>query len=227
MALAAMIIVLSPGVRVDEQARKLINEKYFEKLSLARSNTGNNSSNANSVDQTKGFEELFTFASPKFISPAIPDFTAKVDQHREASQIQLTRFMNEVNIQLSLPTIRSYLKLYKSISIEKLASLCGMDSKNFREHLISINNRSVQVVRTKDGSSPIEGNQTIVSDIHFYISNDTVYVEEAAQTRTYGRYFVSQTLKFESILYDLNKKPTPSSTQAASASTNEESTQDE
>lgn len=218
MALAAMLIVLSPGIRVDEQVRKLINEKYFEQLSAK-----NHSSNdENKRHPNKGFEELFLFTSPKFISPASPDFSLKTDHHREAFQIQLAQFMKEVNIQLSLPTIRSYLKLYKSISIEKLALFCGVDPKNFREHLISINNRSMQTVRTKDGSSPIEGVQVAVNDINFYISNDIVYVEEATQTKSYTRFFISQTLKFESIIYDLNKKSHTSSIAANENSTNDE-----
>lgn len=196
-----MVIALSPGVRVDDQVRRLVSDK-LDKL-VSRVTEGGDSDN---VDPTRGFEDLFHFACPKFITPSPPDYTLKVDRHREAYQSQLSRFMSEVHLQLSLPTIRSYLKLYKSIPIPKLAKFCGMEAKVFREHLISIKGRSTQLMRTKDGSPPLEGKPVVVSDVHFYIVGDMVHVEEAQQIKTFGRHFVFHTLRFEHIVDDLSKK---------------------
>ena len=49
-----------------------------------------------------------------------------------------------------LPTIRSYLKLYTTISIGKLAALAEADEPTFREHLQCLKHKSHQVQVNKD-----------------------------------------------------------------------------
>lgn len=47
-------------------------------------------------------------------------------------RLQLKLFLQTVKQQLLQPTIRSYLKLYRSISIQKLATFLGQDVDTLR-----------------------------------------------------------------------------------------------
>jgi len=55
----------------------------------------------------KEFENAFAFASPKFLSPVPPPVEAPPADHRREPFQQLAKvFMDEVQQQLTLPTIR-------------------------------------------------------------------------------------------------------------------------
>merc|ERR1712018_416079 len=83
------------------------------------------------------FESSFAFACPKFLSPVPPrledikDRQLADSKQKEPLRLQLKVFMDEVNQQMSLPTIRSYLKLYTSMPMDKLAMY--MSNKNEKE----------------------------------------------------------------------------------------------
>lgn len=73
-------------------------------------------------------KELFSVGCPRFLSPVVPDTEtpAPTEKTTEAFQLQVKIFMNEIKQQNMLATIRSYLKLYKSMKLEKLASFLNM-----------------------------------------------------------------------------------------------------
>merc|ERR1712232_1144525 len=67
------------------------------------------------------FKELFSSACPKFITPAMPVLdpdTPPTNRVQEARALQQKLFLTEVKQQLFLPTMRSYLKLYTTLSIK-------------------------------------------------------------------------------------------------------------
>ena len=51
---------------------------------------------------------------------------------QEAYRLQLKCFLTEVKQQTMLPTLRSFLKLYTTISISKLASFLELDEYTLR-----------------------------------------------------------------------------------------------
>ncbi len=66
---------------------------------------------------------MFHYACPKFLSPVPPNFEGITDQYlMEPYNQQLKVFMDEVQQQLSITDIRSFLKLYTTLPISKLAS---------------------------------------------------------------------------------------------------------
>lgn len=71
---------------------------------------------------------------PKFIVPAAPDFTAEPAPGlgQETYRLQVRLFLSEVRQQALLPTIRSYLRLYTSIPIQKLADFTELNENAFR-----------------------------------------------------------------------------------------------
>ena len=103
---------------------------------------------ANNMDMT-AYEDLFSFACPKFVSPAPPkydDLPANYNA-QEAYRLQLRLFLQEVQQQKLLPTIRSFLKLYTTIGIPKLATLLEEgDEATFRDHLQCLKHKSRALV---------------------------------------------------------------------------------
>merc|ERR1711962_523941 len=70
--------------------------------------------------------------------------------------LQLKVFMDEVQQQLMLPTIRSYLKLYTTMPLDKMAGFMEMPPEEFRNHLLAFKHKMKNVVWTK-GTSGLEG----------------------------------------------------------------------
>merc|ERR1712168_1729376 len=106
------------------------------------------------------FEASYTFSCPKFLSPVPPAYDAvnfDADAlHKEPLRLQLKVFMEEVQQQLMLPTIRSYLKLYTTMPLDKMAEFMEMPAEEFRNHLLAFKHKMKNVVWTK-GTSGLEG----------------------------------------------------------------------
>lgn len=185
LALTAVAVSLGPGQRVDEQVKQMLNAKYSDKIQMMSSRNA------------AVFEDLFNYACPKFIAPAAPDFTTLSDRHQDAFQLQLKLFLREVREQTLLPTVRSYLKLYTSIPLKKLAGFCKMDEGEFRSALMAIKHKAHQLTHPHDGSAPLNGQRTSVSDVHFYIVGDMVHIDEAKRQEQHGSYFLEHALRFQ------------------------------
>lgn len=106
--------------------------------------------------------------------------------------------------QQSLPEIRSYLKMYTSISTAKLANFCNIDEGKFRERLISTKYKSHQLTHQQDSSPPLSGKRTCLNDVHFYIVGDMVHVEETKRSMRFSQYFMTHSLKFQQAINDLH-----------------------
>lgn len=100
------------------------------------------------------YEELFTFACPKFVSPVGLDYDALIQErlsqdsadeedmaghddankpmnaHKDAHHMQRRVFIADVRQQILMPTIRSYLKLYSVLPVAKLASFLEMPQED-------------------------------------------------------------------------------------------------
>ena len=83
-----------------------------------------------SVGSEDVLAKLFRKGAPRFISPVPIDYDNPPtrDIVQEAQDRQLSLFKGDVKQQCLLSTIRSYLQLYKSMSLTKLASFLGLVS---------------------------------------------------------------------------------------------------
>ena len=97
------------------------------------------------------FEELFRFACPKFVSPTLKlDFhspahpleskghghdalegplTGAGFHHMDSMEHQLKVFLIDVKTQLSVPNLRSYLRLYSTLGADKLSRLLDLNGE--------------------------------------------------------------------------------------------------
>jgi len=162
------------------------------------------------------FEELFTLACPKFINPATPNYSlilednskASVNLSQDALKAQSKLFLAEVKQQILIPTIRSYLKLYTTISLQKLASFLEIDEQALRKTLACYKHKTRNLVW--NGGSPLNGEWSSSSDVDFYIEKDMIHIYDAKVQRRYSEFFIRNINKFEEIITDVESdKKTP------------------
>ncbi len=145
------------------------------------------------------FSEVFAKACPKFINPCPPeiydDGNVQEDVHLEVRKVQTKVFLEEVEQQLLLGTIRSYLKLYTTISIPKLALFLEMSPAQVREQLLCYKHKTSHVPHL----GPRLPESSTASDMSFNIDGDMVHVTDVKVDRQYTDFFVRHINKFDSI----------------------------
>merc|ERR1719187_2056980 len=194
--LLAMCLVLHPQ-RIDESLHSMLKEKnYAEKM------------NKMQRGELPEFETCFTFSCPKFLAPTPPTYDLDPTQtealHKEPLRIQLKVFMEEVQQQLMLPTIRSYLKLYTTMPLDKMAGFMDMPTEEFRNHLLAFKHKMKNVVWTK-GTSGLEGEFQSGSEVDFYIDKNMIHIADTKVARRYGDFFIRQIHKFDELNRGLRK----------------------
>ena len=155
----------------------------------------------------EAFKNFFIFGSPKFVSPCPPAADAVVkDYVKDPMEHQTEVFMAEVQQQQELPIIRSYLKLYTTLPLAKLAAFMDKDADdrkiaNLLIHLLCFKHKMKNIVWTK-GSSGFEGKFSSGSELDFYIDNDMIHIADTKVSHRYGDFFIRKIRKFE----DLNRR---------------------
>jgi len=160
----------------------------------------------------EGYEDLFIFACPKFVSPAVPDYgqasspgsSASGSSGQDAYKLQVKQFMNEMSVQQTLRKLRSYMKLYTSIGVGKLAAFNDMGEDEFLPLLLCYKHKMRQLEQSGEASAgPLDGKLGTALDIHYYISDDMVHVDEAEKQRRFENYFMAQIAQNDEILKDV------------------------
>ena len=136
----------------------------------------------------------------------------------DAHQVQLGVFMQEVKQQLPLPTIKSYLKLYRSIGVDKLARFNDVDDATLRAQLLSLKHKTTQSRCGADDTSLLAGDRANASDLHFYVADDMAHVEQQREEQLFGQFFVTHAQKLHEVVQDVAVLPKPSPKAAADAS---------
>ncbi|KAL8567654.1 Eukaryotic translation initiation factor 3 subunit L [Nucella lapillus] len=190
--LLAICLVLHP-MRIDESVHSHLREKFADKqLRMQKSDMAE-------------FEQCFAFACPKFLSPVPPNYDAMTDTlHKEPFKLQLRVFLDEVHQQIQIPTIRSYLKLYTTLPISKLAIFMDEPEETLRTQLMCFKHKMKNVVWTK-GTSCLEGEFQSSSEVDFYVDGDMIHIADTKVARRYGDFFIRQIHKFEEITRNLQQ----------------------
>ncbi|KAK6617139.1 hypothetical protein RUM43_014741 [Polyplax serrata] len=199
--LLAICLVLHPQC-VDESIQQVLREKqYNEKMYKMQ------------CGDLSEFESCFLFACPKFLSPSPPPPDAPPEDYvKEAINHQTQVFLKEVSQQNMLPTIRSYLKLYTTLPLSKLANFMNqsipqvegkseLDKESLCTNLLCFKHKMKNVVWTK-GTSGLDGKFQSGSELDFYIDHDMIHIADTKVAQRYGDFFIRKILKFE----ELNRK---------------------
>ena len=154
------------------------------------------------------FDEAFSFACPKFVTPGGPpagrDAGAgdAANYNEEAYRAQLKRFIAEVSSREKLPTLRSLLKLYTSISVPKLADLMEISPEALREQLEVLRRKSV-VAEWRGGASALDGVEVSVTDLEVTVTGDAIKTRDVVSAKRNGDYFLRHIAKQNVLMEDL------------------------
>ncbi|CAE6121167.1 unnamed protein product [Arabidopsis arenosa] len=97
------------------------------------------------------YDELFSYACPKFITPSPPSFEEplvnynQLELSQDAYRLQLKMFLYEVKQQQLLSGVRTFLKVYSSISLAKLANYMEVDEPTLRTILLTYKHKTHSV----------------------------------------------------------------------------------
>lgn len=158
----------------------------------------------------EGYEDLFIFACPKFVTPSVPSYELALTEGpsagphgQDAYKLQVKHFMNEMANQQTMRKLRSYMKLYTSISVEKLGRL--VMEEDFISILVSYKRKMRQIENKvgEDGDS-LTGSVGTVMDIHYFITDDMIHVDEAEKLHRFENYFISQISQGSEIMSNID-----------------------
>ncbi|GLT48228.1 hypothetical protein SLA2020_218670 [Shorea laevis] len=139
-----------------------------------------------------------SYACPKFITPSAPSFEEPlVNYKQDAYRLQLKLFLYEVKQQKLLSGVRTFLKVYSTMSLGKLASYMEVDEPTLRTILLTDKHKTHAI----DSDGRIFSN----ADVDFYIYDEMIHVVESKQVKQYGDYFLRQIVKLEGVINDMDR----------------------
>jgi len=165
-ALIAICVALCP-TRLDDTIHASLREKYGEQFTKMQ---------RGGPDALQIYEHLFMSACPKFISPIPPDFD-NPENNVDPSKHHLQIFMADVRNSMLAPTLKSYLKLYTTMDLKKLAAFIEVDPEVLRTQLLVYKQRSRQTRWIEGGL--LEGETINTSDLDFALQGDLIHISEA------------------------------------------------
>ncbi len=153
-ALVAICVAFHP-TRLDDTIHSALRDKYGEQFTRMQ---------RGGPDSLPLFEELFRSACPKFITPTPPDFD-NPEVNVDPTDHHLAVFMDEVKNNMWSPTVRSYLKLYTTMDLKKLAGFLEVEPDSLRAWLLVNKQRSRQVRWSEGGL--LEGDVVNSTDLDY------------------------------------------------------------
>jgi translation initiation factor 3 subunit L len=197
IALLAILSHVCPKSVVDDAIATVIREKHSNNLSKIELGE-------------EGYEDLFVFACPKFVNPAVPDYAGAlspgcpaVPYGHDAYKLQVQQFMGEMATHVTLRKMRSYMSLYTSIEVEKLASFNDKKVQEFGPWLTCSNAESALPGVIRGGVGSDMDRIGLALGIHYHVSGNVVHVDEAEKTRRFETFFMKQIENNDDILRQL------------------------
>ncbi|KZM27164.1 uncharacterized protein EKO05_0004694 [Ascochyta rabiei] len=165
-ALVAICVAFQP-TRLDDTIHTALREKYGEQFNRLQ---------RGGPESLPLFEELFRTACPKFISPTPPDFD-NPEVNIDPVEHHLRIFMDEVKNNMMSPTVKSYLKLYTTMDLKKLAGFLEVEPEKLRCWLL-VNKQRNRQIRWNEGGL-LEGDVVSAGDLDYAMEGDLIHVSEA------------------------------------------------
>jgi len=188
LALAAICSALCPGVRVDDQVRELMDNKWGEKMRRLQ------------LGDIATFTDLFENCCPKFISPAVPDYSTSSNLVQDAFSNQVSIFTGEVQQNVAVLKLRSYLRLYASIHLDKLSRFSELTEDELVSQVLSYKHKMTQV---------LTGKRISTSDVYYYVQDGSLVINSVStktdKSKAAERYFVSGLRKHTEIISDVKR----------------------
>ncbi|TGZ73468.1 hypothetical protein CRM22_001491 [Opisthorchis felineus] len=172
------------------------------------------------LDETE-FITSFDLGCPKFISPELPSYarlsssaTTALEPAAplEPQRQQIELFKDEINRQIGLLRLRSFLKLYTNMPTSKLAGYLNTSELGVHMSLMAYKYRLKQITGLLDaalgadtassastgaafssaGTSDLSGPQQLYADLDFFVDENMIHVADTTVDRRFSEYFVRQ-----------------------------------
>jgi len=170
-------------MRIDDSINSYLKEKYTERL--IKLQRGDRDELIN----------MFHYACPKFLSPVPPNFEGVTDQYlMEPYNQQLKVFIDEVQQQLLISDIRSFLKLYTTLPIAKLASFINKTPEELKSILLCFKHKMSNIE-----SDQVNEEFRSSSEVDFYIHNEMVHIADTKVATRFSDFFIRQIHKLNEI----------------------------
>lgn len=192
LSLAAILLVMHPNYPVDDPVREAVEAKFDEKMRRLRN--GDRSIAA----------DLFESACPKFISPVVPDYNNLghgVQMGQTVFDHQSSVFIAEVMQHVAFYPLRSFLSMYASVDIDKLARFMETSETDLISLLLAYKSK---IAEAKMYNKP----NTRGRELQFVIEGGILIVEKApVKTNDLAteKYFIAGVKKHDEILSRLQK----------------------
>jgi translation initiation factor 3 subunit L len=180
-------------MRIDDSINSYLKEKYSEKL-LKLQRGGDRDE----------LSSMFHYACPKFLSPVPPNFEGVTDQYlMEPYNQQLKVFIDEVQQQLLISDIRSFLKLYTTLPITKLASFINKSPNDLKAILLCFKHKMSNIESDQQVNEEFRSS----SEVDFYIHNEMVHIADTKVATRFSDFFIRQMQKINEINSSLKMIP--------------------
>jgi translation initiation factor 3 subunit L len=195
VALTVIASFLCPSYRLDDQVKEAVEGKFADKIQKLQ----------HAETYHKCVTDLFDFSAPKFISPCVPNYTVAVNTRQEVPNLILAAFMTEVEQNHSFMKLKSFLGLYASIDVAKLARFNDTAEPELICQLLSFKNKSIQV-RSSAGGAPVRVN---TSDVHYFVDNGAIITDSVSSksemNKAHERFFTAGVRKHAEIAGQINR----------------------
>lgn len=164
-------------MRIDDSINSYLKEKYAERL--LKLQRGDRDELIN----------MFHYACPKFLSPVPPNFEGVTDQYlMEPYNQQLKVFIDEVQQQFHISDIRSFLKLYTTLPIAKLASFINKTPQELKAILLCFKHKMSNIESDQAATEEFRSS----SEVDFYIHNEMVHIADTKVATRFSDFFIRQ-----------------------------------
>lgn len=151
---------------------------------------------------------MFVGASPKFVNPSQPDYSSPASVQSTIRQ-QTNTFMEDVRQQVGFGNLRAYLRLYSTIDLKDFARFNDSDETTVLHRLLSYQRKLSQVQRLEEAGAGAHhiahaGTRKMASDVHYFIDNHTLYVDDSSVRSTVEGFYMTGVHKHAKIIGNLD-----------------------
>lgn len=202
-ALLGIALSLCP-TGIDDSLSQCVSEKLGEEL-IRMSNCDRGS-----------FQNVFLSCCPRFISPYTPSFDSNSQSTpSSATDGQVQLLLEEISQREKFTDTYKTLRMCTSMGMDTLAQATNSNRQTLSTCLLNIKhktrNKRHRSLAARSGKqnkyeAPIAGDWIGEPQLNFYISKDIVHVGESKQEKSFGDYFIRQSLKLEGIIENIDKQ---------------------
>lgn len=157
-------------------------------------------------------EQMLEKNCPKFVSGAVSDLDnleeVSASLSYEPVRRQVSTFIKQATQHVGLSNIRSFLKLYTSIEMSKIAKFNHSKEDEFRSELISAKHLMSQMTSSSDSVGPLSGEVECALDLLFYVKGNVIHCDDTSQNAKsssgqelrHESFFMSEIARNESLV---------------------------